>query len=193
MQCRDRSPDTAPLLRPSAPLLGPPPCHAGRTAGACSASARAACLLHAQLTVPSAPCPKHQGGCLQTSRCARWVMKVCLVTSTIGCCWYHLLATYPSESGCASGRLQEVDSRPEPSPSPISHLALPPWDSPLWWNPGLPRPVCPGYPCPCCQGGARRRASHRCRAARPGAGAVLQPGLQHSRTQVVFQTTHLCV
>lgn len=65
--------------------------------------------------------------------------------------------------------------------------ALPPRDSPLWWT-----PVHPGCPCPCCRGGARRRVSHPCRAARPGAGAAPRPGPWHSRTPAASRMVHLC-
>lgn len=61
-------------------------------------------------------------------------------------------------------------------------------DSPLCWAP--PRP---GRPGPCCQGGARRRASRRCRAAPPGAGAAPLPDPRHNRTPAGSRTTHLQV
>lgn len=61
-------------------------------------------------------------------------------------------------------------------------------DSPLCWAP--PRP---GRPGPCCRGGARRRASHQCRAARPGAGAAPLPDPRHNRTPAGSRTMHLQV
>lgn len=61
-------------------------------------------------------------------------------------------------------------------------------DSPLCWAP--PRP---GRPGPCCQGGARRRVSRRCRAAPPGAGVAPLPDPRHNRTPAGSRTTHLQV
>lgn len=78
-------------------------------------------------------------------------------------------------------------------PEPLGRGQLPAaWDSPLWRTPGRPRPAHPGCPCPCCPGGARRRASHRCRAARPGVGAAPPPGPRRSRIQAAFRRTCLC-
>lgn len=158
---------------------------------ASSALARAACLFQLSRLFHHFPAQSPREAISRTTGTPDGGMKKgFLVTSTTGCSWYHLLATYPRESRCTPGRLHQLDSSPEPSPSPISHLALPPWDSPLWWTPRFPRPV---RPCPYCQGGVMRRVSHRCRAARPGADAVPRPGLQHSHTQEVFQTMYLCV
>lgn len=79
-------------------------------------------------------------------------------------------------------------------PEPLGQGQLPAaWDSPLWRTPGRPRPAHPGCPGPCCPGGARRRASHRCRAVRPDVGAAPPPGPRRSRIQAAFRRTYLCV